>query len=335
MAYSHLRQTLPQPSALLDLHFCPHQDKGDICATASSTGSLSILRVNPDLSSDSKLQVLATSQVFEPDVLVLSCAWHPSKHNLVGVTASNGTVHILSLDNFNKAHHIQGNPIIEHTLEAWTLNISPIVDTSNNDDGEQFIIYSGADDSQLCHRQCKQLSFRESQNKEGDIAIETTLPIATVKGHGAGVTAILPLPLSLQDGCRIVVTGSYDDTIRVFAMSHSNLAYFGAGRTGRLLGELNIGGGVWRLKLVDAVPIEGNWKVRILASCMHAGARLVALTGGLSEEWRFETLCRFEDHQSMNYGSDVNPQTIGCGKLMFLSTSFYDKLLCRWEWPSG
>lgn len=73
----------------------------------------------------------------------------------------------------------------------------------------------------------------------------------------------------------------------------------------------------------------------LLASCMHAGSRIVKLIreeGG--DDWKFEVLARFEEHRSMNYGSDVQPGGAEEGarrKKRIVSTSFYDKLLCLWE----
>ena len=64
---------------------------------------------------------------------------------------------------------------------------------------------------------------------------------------------------------------------------------------------------------------------------MHAGSRVVRLCKGQhrEREWTFEVVAKFEEHQSMNYGSDVQP---GDGQLKsIVSTSFYDKLLCLWQ----
>jgi diphthamide biosynthesis protein 7 len=49
----------------------------------------------------------------------------------------------------------------------------------------------------------------------------------------------------------------------------------------------------------------------------------------LDGEYRFNVLSRFEEHKSMNYGSDFQPGVED--KLQVVSTSFYDKLLCVWE----
>lgn len=56
--------------------------------------------------------------------------------------------------------------------------------------------------------------------------------------HGAGVTAILPL----ANEENVTVTGSYDDRIRVLFTPQ-------VGRK-QMLAEQDLGGGVWRLKML-------------------------------------------------------------------------------------
>ena len=75
----------------------------------------------------------------------------------------------------------------------------------------------------------------------------------------------------------------------------------------------------------------------LLASCMHAGTRIVQLSRS-GDEWEFTVQAKFEEHKSMNYGSDVQP-LIGNGGAsgeekkarVIVSTSFYDKLMCVWR----
>jgi diphthamide biosynthesis protein 7 len=68
---------------------------------------------------------------------------------------------------------------------------------------------------------------------------------------------------------------------------------------------------------------------------MHAGTRILRLRqeGGEEGEWQFEVLARFEEHKSMNYGSDVQTLIMEGkeSKMKIVSTSFYDKLLCVWD----
>ena len=70
----------------------------------------------------------------------------------------------------------------------------------------------------------------------------------------------------------------------------------------------------------------------VLASCMHAGSRVVQLSkgGNGNEGWNFEVLARFEEHASMNYGADVQPGEAGAGARV-VSISFYDRLMCLWR----
>lgn len=74
-----------------------------------------------------------------------------------------------------------------------------------------------------------------------------------------------------------------------------------------------------------------NRRVRyvVLASCMHAGTRIVELRRDQSDVWTFNVLAKFEEHKSMNYGSDVQPGH--SDTKTFISTSFYDRLLCVWK----
>lgn len=76
----------------------------------------------------------------------------------------------------------------------------------------------------------------------------------------------------------------------------------------------------------------------ILASCMHAGTRVVRLCKGDNSSgdraWGFEVLARFEEHESMNYGADFQPVSRSAENRI-VSISFYDKLMCLWRVGSG
>lgn len=80
---------------------------------------------------------------------------------------------------------------------------------------------------------------------------------------------------------------------------------------------------------------------------MHAGTRIVQVihekkkqkkdNDDEEEEWRFHILAKFEEHESMNYGSDVQPELKKKEekeekkeKKKIVSTSFYDRRLCLW-----
>ncbi|KAI8950206.1 WD40-repeat-containing domain protein [Xylaria longipes] len=339
-------QTLSYPSALLDLHFHPRQDKHEALATVSSTGTLSFFQLSPSRSSSAPLVELATHKPLGNDetVLFLSCAWHPSLSHLLAITTSDFHVHILRVDDSWSAHQTSSSPIITHTLEAWTVAFSPFLadyQEATNDmvpgGSHGLVIYSGGDDSKLVSTTCFYNGDRgNSAEDDGDI-MTMSYPTVTTKGHTAGVTAILPLSLTILDGSGILVTGSYDDCLRIYSI-HPQVGGVML-RPPKLLAEENLGGGVWRLKLVkletqnkESDASQTHWSALILASCMHAGCRVLEVSGDYSDVCQINVLGRFEEHKSMNYGSDFQSGTeLDSRPLRCVSTSFYDRLLCLWE----
>ncbi|KAF2851569.1 WD-40 repeat-containing protein-like protein [Plenodomus tracheiphilus IPT5] len=303
-------QSLPTPSAILDLHFLTQVPSSNF-GVATSTGAFAIYELkswerNPAISH------IKTIQYFPEDVLITAFSWHPESY-MVGMTLSNNEVHLGIIDTGDDSEPPSTMEIARHDLEAWTLAF--LSDGSG--------ILSGGDDSTL----------RFAELTEGT---ETSVPWSDKKVHGAGVTAILPV--HLDDEGALIITGSYDDHIRLLHVSK-------AGRRS-VLAETNLGGGVWRLKLLDRNPklpahhgVE-KWRsepppeaILILVSCMHAGARIIRLIkSGEGEKWVFEVLANFMEHESMNYGSDSQPNLNGAGERTFISTSFYDRRLCLWRY---
>ncbi|KAI3319946.1 WD40-repeat-containing domain protein [Xylariaceae sp. AK1471] len=339
-------QTVSHPSALLDLHFHPHQNKHEVLAAVSSTGTLSFFRLSPRRMPSAPLVELATHKPLGDDesLLFLSCAWHPSLPDLLAITTSDYQVHILRVDNSWSAHQTSSTSVIMHTLEAWTVAFSPFPTGSQvvtndlvRETSHGFMIYSGGDDSKLLSTTCFYKRDQDNNTETDEDDITVPYPTIRVKGHTAGVTAILPLSLTLLDGSRVIISGSYDDCLRLHSV-HSQVGGVMLGPP-KLLAEKNLGGGVWRLKLIkleqtsneDAVSRK-SWSALILASCMHAGSRVLEITGDYSDSCQIHVLGWFEEHKSMNYGSDFQPGTELDGRsLRCVSTSFYDKLLCLWK----
>ncbi|KAI1362396.1 hypothetical protein F5Y08DRAFT_312334 [Xylaria arbuscula] len=341
---SHV-QTVSYPSAILDLHFNPSQEGHNVLATVSSTGSLSFFQLSPSQRPSDPLMELATHKPLGEDdnVLFLSCAWHPYMPYLLAVTTSDHKVHILRVDNEWNAYQTSSSPVITHTLEAWTVAFSPSLSCSsgmagNDDPGnlQAFVLYSGGDDSKLLTTTCFYDQDQIEQAEDSVDAVTAPYPPITIKGHTAGVTAILPLPMTIGGDTGIMVTGSYDDCLRVYSI-HPQIGGVML-RPPKLLAEENLGGGVWRLKLVRvgvpwdrSVDPKAHWTATILASCMHAGTRIVEVRGDYDDYCRIRILGRFEEHKSMNYGSDFQPGTHRGKKVLCVSTSFYDRLLCMWK----
>lgn len=207
---------------MLDIEWTPHAaELGNTLCVATSTGSLEFFAFDAVAG---KLELASSKQVSETDTLVLDLLWHPTRADAIAVTLSDGIVALCQSDDSKKpwssASQITMTELTTHSLEPWTLAFSP--DISH--------IFSGGDDAVL---QALQVSYPEDH---------TSTPSSTTlwtdrKTHQAGVTAILPLANDL------LITGSYDDHIRLVAAPP-------VGRR-QVLAELDLGGGVWRLRMLD------------------------------------------------------------------------------------
>lgn len=329
-------QTIVNPFAILDLHFS--RNDHTTLAVATSEGSVCIYRLS--FASEASLVKESVVKLFEPSILVLSLAWYPTfkapvdeSSSVIAVSASDGQVAVfesMRQPEDNQPHVLgrsQG-----HSLEAWAVAWSEQeLEVKSN----LAVLYSGGDDSMLCRHS----SFGrplEAEGHMGDEAQNLHGPSWRDKTtHHAGVTAILPLSLSASDEDDLFITGSYDEYVRVLALPKIG------GRT-KVLAEKQLGGGVWRLKLLDTIyTFEKGVHLVVLASCMHAGARLLKVTRSDNTRcWSINVIAKFEEHDSMNYASDGRIQRFDedhSSGYTCVSTSFYDRKLCVWtvEYPGG
>lgn len=350
-SHSHLKQTVPQPSAVFDLHFAPQADRGDICAAVSSTGTVSFFRLTPDPSTPTEgtaegqyLQNLSVHRIpwLSEDDSLTYFTWHPKVPGLMAVTTSAGEVILARAESdYKKIERLE--TILTHDAEAWCVAFSPLSRPAHRSRQTFSTVFSGGDDFKLLLSGHITSSDTQESNASSDSEFEPRYYITKPpdnKGirHDAGVTAILPLPLRTSDGCELVVTGSYSDHISVWSYlpPHRSIAF---SVIKKLLKRRDLGGGVWRLKVIEELSHypKSPWTVTLLVSCMHAGARVVRLKGNPAAVDDIEVLWRFEEHESMNYGSDYTwvdrREFFGEGegkKIVCVSTSFYDKKLCLW-----
>ena len=288
---------------------------------------------------------------------MLSLAWHPSPllPSVLAVSLSSGSIAILN--------YVSTSILVQsfeaHSLEAWTVAWSASVDSPD------CILYSGGDDSRLCtapldmpalvraatqhysigsvadafaSSAAVKLDGAESaeMGNEDNAKLPSNISVENLsfdsKIHGAGVTAILPIQRLNEADPEIMLTGSYDEYMRVLVPRPN--------RKWKVATEQRLGGGVWRLKLLskESDPSANvQTRLKVLASCMHAGSRILEVCCRSDEQWTIAVLARFEEHESMNYGSDAtrladishsNGHTT-----TVVSTSFYDKRLCVWTIP--
>lgn len=310
-----LEQTVSTPYGVLDIHFSPH---GQLLAVTTSTGCLALYSClqSQSESAQTDLHHVRTYQLFEKSVVVTSIAWDTQGDRSLYISASNGKVIKFNISSLST----QDTPF-------QTLSSEPVLP------GSMLTEYEGSRDEELVYQHeleawtvvCTPQTWKNHQVfSGGDDAAIIGPGLHNNRIHQAGVTAILPL----SEG--IIATGSYDDHLRIIKLPDGN------NRRPEILHEINLEGGVWRLKPLEELPQKATEKfvVRILVSCMYAGAFVVNLNGGPNgEDWSVAVAAHFLEHESMNYGSDVQPGGLENVRTI-ASCSFYDKRLCLWRLES-
>lgn len=342
-------QRIDLPYAVFDLHFHPKQK--NLFATASSVGSVALFQVDFDSPGDVStkdpiITQLWTKQVHEdPSIPCLFLAWAPSnwfpRHLADGfaVTFSDSRTAV-----FGTQDDIRSSPPIEwgtfeatQMIEVWFVVLASI--TGSETPGTEKapptpFMFTGNDFGSLHTRRFD--STAELDDPDDQISPLLLEHDDRARHHTAGVTAILPLPVSLFDDAPVLLTGSYDEGLRVYH----------ATRRGEVLSEQGLDGGVWRLQLLDITQITNDenatnvneTRFLVLASCMHAGTRIVQVTCKQQDgswEWDIEVLAKFTEHESMNYASGVwnctePSRDTTASELLVVSSSFYDRRLCVW-----
>lgn len=214
---------MPIDSAILDIKFHALTPRSrNLLAVGTSTGDLMFFHL--DISSSTpKLVHKQTFSLHNDGTLILAVEWCATKFSCLGISCSNGCVYVLYLQPAVSGYEIS-EAVVTHDLEAWTLAFP-------GGPGRQGVL-SGGDDAAL--------RFSSTLNPDD----EDRIVWCDRKIHGAGVTAILPLEKN------VIVTGSYDDHIRVIRTPD-------VGRR-EVLAEMNLDGGVWRLKSLWHGDEEGR-----------------------------------------------------------------------------
>lgn len=212
----------------------------------------------------------------EKELLALSLDWNKEGTHLAVSNSHGGiTVHQVRPEGFQK---IQWSK--EHEQEAWTVAF---------DRNQPNVLYSGGDDTALfCY----------------DLRTAPTPAVQWKKmPHKAGVTSLFSPP-GLDN---ILITGSYDDYIRVFDVRNWKMEK----------DELNTGGGVWRIKQ------HPTYSEFLLIANMYASACIVKFDQiGL----KLKEMGAYLEHAGLCYGCDWAP-TVEEDNLTFVCCSFYDQLL--------
>lgn len=349
-----LVQRIPLPYAVFDLHF--HPRNRNQFAIASSTGCVALFNVSPsqnnDVASEPNIHQLWEKQVHEDSSIpALFLAWTPDNWfpnpsaDGFAVTFSDSRTSVFgTAKDLTQEDGLEEWGIFEakQMIEVWFVALAAMSSSSDTEEAKNNklpFMYTGNDFGSLHTRRFVSHADKE-EDEEEPLAPLLLEHDDRARHHTAGVTSILPLPVPLIDDAPILLTGSYDEGLRVYHAS----------RRGEVLAEESLGGGVWRLQLlnmtkspeVNAVGETQEQSFLVLASCMHAGTRVVRVTlkqQDESPEWGIEVLAEFTEHESMNYASDVwkgrgseaSSESTGPSELLCVSSSFYDRRVCVWR----
>lgn len=320
-------QTLPTPFGVLDIHFSPDQT---LLGVATSTGSVALYtwHESTDASHPHHLQHLETLQLLEDTIIITSLAWDLNTANQIYTSSTDGNITKIEVllpglfaahqspaqtnaeSSAETVYRINITSLAQHSLEAWTVVTTPTHWRSGG-------LFSGGDDAAL-----RFAPLPLNHAEDGDASM-LSMPWSDSRIHGAGVVAVLPL----IDG--LILSGSYDDCLRVIQTPST------FPQRPRVLHELNLGGGVWRMKPVEALASDKHeraFSLRVLVSGMYAGAAIVDIERRQDMQWTSRIVARFTEHESMNYACDVQmSDDLATSSKDFVSCSFYDKRLCLWR----
>ncbi|KAJ4290235.1 hypothetical protein N0V90_010450 [Kalmusia sp. IMI 367209] len=336
----NLIQTLSTPFGVYDLQFAGEHSENlrrndpGLFAVASSTGSIALHRLVPSRDGNSasphpEISHVHTIQYFPEDILITSLAWH-YEGQAISMTLSDGRVCLSRIDSDDwGASPPISVELMQHDFQAWHCSFIRMPTPSHS----SFALVSGGDDATL-----RYTDTSDDQVSTLKLEVNTThpptyqIPWIEKKIHQAGVTAVLPIDRT-QHGF-LLLTGSYDDHIRLLHIP-------GIGRR-EVLAEAELGGGVFRIKLVDdrtSRPVDANDNLEygdhreftLLVSCMQAGARIVKLRK-VERRWQFNITAKFEMNAgTLLYASDCQKAPDAEGKRTIVSTSFESRQIYLWK----
>ncbi|KAA8497061.1 Diphthine methyltransferase-like [Porphyridium purpureum] len=307
------------------------------CGSSNRRGCVHVLDVG---AADDKLVLLASS---EETAGLLDVRWLQSEVPQFACAGSDGAVHIFQVcDNrvqtLNRHLRAEGDGLalsidVEDTLATPRLCVSysdgaasayqltpaaelqPIWSRVSCHELETWVaafdasrpnvMYSGGDDGRLLG-----WDLRQPPGVSASDAIfrvnraHSMVGVTTVSSHAA-------FP-------HMIISGGYDDCMKVWDVRSSRAE----------LSDLNLGGGVWRIKHHPERP----WVM--LAACMYDGVKVVTLNRESGDA--LNCVLEYKRHESIAYGvSWINSSEDKSHRLNLnadiLSASFYDRALHRWS----
>ncbi|XP_031778013.1 diphthine methyltransferase [Nasonia vitripennis] len=276
-------------AAVLDMKWAHVRCLGDriLLGVVNAAGFLQIYELTKSSTEAPSLSLVSEVSIGEDDGedrLALSLDWSTGRRfDLedqdveITVSDSGGSISVLKLGDGGKSLE-RVHFWKAHEFEAW-ITAFDYWDTN--------VVYSGGDD-------CKFLRFDTRTGPK---------PTMTCRVHEAGVTSLH----SNWEREYSLVSGSYDEIVRTWDTRQLR----------RPLGELSLGGGVWRLKWD---PREARL---LLAAGMYNGFFVV----DCDIEQSPKLVAEYKEHKSIAYGCDWSFAKRDDKELLLATCSFYDHAL--------
>jgi WD40 repeat protein len=194
-----------------------------------------------------------------------------------------------------------------HGAEAWT---SCIRLSESQDDRPNVRVFSGGDDGTLASWE---LSL-DRVSMESELVNSGTFRVRMAH-DGVGVTAVLcPSSSERSTSCQTMFSGGYDDMLRLWDTRMMRTS----------VSELNVGGGIWRIKQDASRPGQ------LLLACMYDGFKVVKC----SPDHSLSIRTAYSGHASLAYGacwlSGIRLRDREYPGSPALTGSFYDRSLQLW-----
>ncbi|XP_061401080.1 diphthine methyltransferase [Musca vetustissima] len=270
-----------ETAAILDMKWLnSNETETPVLATATALGQIEIFQLVDDCC---KLKLCDSIHLKSDDnnLLALALDWRQcsDKNDEYEILTSDSKGNISLVTRSNERPLEILKSWHAHNFEAWICAF---------DKWDINRVYTGGDDTFL-----------------NVYDLRTESRISLNKSHSAGVTCLLSHPVREH----ILLTGSYDENLRTFDTRSMRGP----------LSEINLQGGIWRIK---SDPIDHNL---MLCACMYHNFSVVDLS-----DLNAPTLVgEFGEHKSICYGADWGLNFEPGDACMHMATcSFYDHKLC-------
>ncbi|XP_017054625.1 diphthine methyltransferase [Drosophila ficusphila] len=271
-----------ETAAILDMKWLPacSDDSDSHLATVNSLGQLEIYEFLKDQRQLKKQTCFALEEEPQGESALALALDWRKAEQDIQLAISDSKGGLNLLRYSPQGEAIRERSWLSHGFEAWTCAF---------DRWCSHLLYSGGDDMLLMAHD-----------------LRTEQRAWTNRAHMAGVTCLLGHPTHEN----LLLTGSYDEQLRLFDTRAMK----------RPLAELNLGGGIWRLKPHPAYPDL------MLVACMYTNFSLVEID---AKDPNLSLLGTYEEHKSICYGADWAPfPKKDDGSLTMATCSFYDHKLC-------